>query len=125
MNAAFSTIDENQYEAADMDGANGVRKFFSITVPSIGPILSFSLFIGLAGGIGVFGGPYLLAQGLHLPKAALMTVVLKGYLYIVPGEASGVVNIGLGTTILFMVGLVMLGISFITNIFFPINKRNG
>lgn len=123
MNAAFSTIEPSQYEAADMDGASGVRKFFSITVPSIGPILSFSLFIGLAGGIGVFGGPYLLAAGLNLPKDALMTVVLKGYLYIVPSDTSGIVNIGLGTTILFMVGLVMLGVSIVSNIFFPMNKR--
>lgn len=123
MNAAFSTIEETQYEAADMDGASGVRKFFSITVPSIGPILSFSLFIGLAGGIGVFGGPYLLAQGMGLPKDALMTVVLKGYLYIVPSDDSSIVDIGLGTTILFMVGLVMLGVSMVTNVFFPINKR--
>lgn len=37
--AAFQTIDEDLYEAADIDGANNIQKFFFITLPSIKNII--------------------------------------------------------------------------------------
>lgn len=48
--AAVSGIDQEQYEAADIDGANRWQKMFRITLPSIAPTIAI-MFILAAGGI--------------------------------------------------------------------------
>ncbi len=42
------------YEAAELDGAGSVRRFFHITLPMISPAMFFSLVMGLIGGFQVF-----------------------------------------------------------------------
>lgn len=44
--AGLSNIPDDMYEAADIDGASRVQQFFKITLPLLGPIISF-LFITL------------------------------------------------------------------------------
>ena len=48
--AAITGIDPELYEAADIDGAGRVRKIFSITLPSIIPVMTI-MFIFAVGGI--------------------------------------------------------------------------
>ncbi|MBQ8814253.1 MAG: sugar ABC transporter permease [Lachnospiraceae bacterium] len=48
--AAISGIDQEQYEAADIDGATRWQKMFRITIPSITPTIAI-MFILAAGGI--------------------------------------------------------------------------
>lgn len=125
MNTAFATIDKTQYEAADLDGASGVRKFLNITIPSIGPVVAYSLFMGIIGGLGVFDGPYLLAGGFNLPTEGMMTLVLKGYSYIIPPTAASPTNIGLGTTILFLTAMIMALATFVANLFMPLSRKTN
>lgn len=40
--AALQTIDKQLYEAADLDGANSLHKFWHITLPSVLPVLTVS-----------------------------------------------------------------------------------
>ena len=42
------------YEAADIDGASGVRQFFSITLPLISPTIFFVLVTRVIGALQVF-----------------------------------------------------------------------
>lgn len=44
-------ISPDIYEAADIDGANSARKFFSITLPLLRPILMYVLITSLIGGL--------------------------------------------------------------------------
>lgn len=48
--AAISGIDQEMYEAAEIDGASRLRKIFSITLPSIAPVMTI-MFIFAVGGI--------------------------------------------------------------------------
>lgn len=41
--AALRTVPKDMYEAADIDGANGVQKFFYITIPSIKTLLLLTI----------------------------------------------------------------------------------
>ncbi|MDA3846804.1 MAG: sugar ABC transporter permease, partial [Vallitaleaceae bacterium] len=45
--AGLMTIPETYYEAANIDGANGIQKFFKITVPLLMPTLSVTLVLNI------------------------------------------------------------------------------
>ena len=49
--AAFSNINKNLYEAAELDGANGWQKFWYVTLPGISPTTFFLLQAGVAAGL--------------------------------------------------------------------------
>jgi len=51
--AGLQSVPMELYEAADIDGAGGVRKFFRITVPMITPVLFLQLITGLIHGFQV------------------------------------------------------------------------
>jgi multiple sugar transport system permease protein len=52
--AALQGIPRELYEAADLDGAGGYRKFLHVTLPMISPALFFSVVIGIIGSFQVF-----------------------------------------------------------------------
>ena len=49
--AAFSNINRNLYEAAELDGANALQKFWNVTLPGISPTTFFLLQAGVAAGL--------------------------------------------------------------------------
>ena len=61
--AAFKNIDATLYEAADLDGASALRKFFVLTVPMTTPMIFYNLIVGLVGGLQVFGSFLMTADG--------------------------------------------------------------
>ncbi len=52
--AGLKLIPRSLYEAAAIDGANGVRQFFSITLPLLRPVLVFVLVTSVIGSFQVF-----------------------------------------------------------------------
>jgi multiple sugar transport system permease protein len=69
--AGLKAIPEELYEVARIDGANAVRRFVSITLPLLTPVIMFQLVWGLVGAANVFAEPLLLSpslqQGLSTP----------------------------------------------------------
>lgn len=61
--AGLQDIPQHLYEAADIDGASSVSKFFNITVPLLSPTIFFNLVIGLIGAFQVFTPVYLMTRG--------------------------------------------------------------
>lgn len=124
-NTAFTSINKTQYEAAELDGAGGLKKFLNVTLPSIGPIIAYALIMGIIGGLGVFDGPYLLAATANVNPDGLMTVMLKGFTFIRPPQAQVSPDLGLGTTILFLLSFVMAAATIVANIFMPMSKKTN
>ncbi len=52
--AGLQGVPSELYEAADLDGANGWRKFWHITLPMISPTMLFNLVLGIIGALKVF-----------------------------------------------------------------------
>ena len=52
--AGLQGIPNELYESADIDGANGLQKFFHITVPSLKPVIIFVTTISVFGGFSMF-----------------------------------------------------------------------
>ncbi len=81
--AALQNIPEALYEAASIDGANGWKKFWKITIPMISPVLFFNLLMGIIGGLQLYAQPVLLAPGtngvLNLPLKPTYTYMVHAY----------------------------------------------
>ncbi|ADU26322.1 carbohydrate ABC transporter permease [Ethanoligenens harbinense] len=75
--SGLQNISADLYEAADIDGANSVVKFFRITIPQLKPVIMFCVFNSINGTLQLFTEPQLLTQG--GPANATLTSVL--YLY--------------------------------------------
>ncbi len=75
--AGLQGIPDHYYEAAEIDGAGGWHKFWSITVPLLGPTTFFILVISIIGSFQVFDIVYVLTHGGPLGA----TKVLVFYLY--------------------------------------------
>jgi len=68
--AAMGGIDENLYEAARIDGAGELRRFFAITVPLIRAALSFVVIISTINAFQAFDQVYVLTGGNGGPESA-------------------------------------------------------
>lgn len=61
--ATLQDVPRSLYEAATVDGANGIQKFWHITIPMCTPVILYNLIMGLIWGFQDFTMPYLLTGG--------------------------------------------------------------
>lgn len=61
--AGLQGIPTTLYEAAEIDGANSVQSFFSITLPLITPVLFYNLVTGIIGTFQIFTSVYVMTSG--------------------------------------------------------------
>lgn len=61
--AAMQGLPTDLYEAADIDGATGVQKFFRITIPLLRPTTFFLTITGIIGSFKVFGTVNVMTKG--------------------------------------------------------------
>lgn len=61
--AGLQSIPTELYESASIDGANGVRKFWHITLPMLTPTIFFVLITGLIGAFQIFESAYIMTGG--------------------------------------------------------------
>ncbi len=61
--AALQDVPESLYEAATIDGAGTLKKFFKITMPMITPTLFYNLITGVIGGLQVFSQAFIMTNG--------------------------------------------------------------
>jgi multiple sugar transport system permease protein len=79
--AALQDIPDSLYEAAELDGANALQKFWYITVPYLRPVTSFVVIMGLIGTFQLFDQSYIFSAGSGGPNNSTLTVVLLIYQY--------------------------------------------
>ena len=61
--AGMQAIPESLYEAANIDGAGPVRRFFRITLPLLNPTMLFVLVTDVIGSFQIFDTVYVMTQG--------------------------------------------------------------
>ncbi|HEV2515662.1 MAG TPA: sugar ABC transporter permease [Devosia sp.] len=77
--AGLQQVPGELYEAADIDGASNWRKFWSITLPLITPVLFFNLVLGIINSFQAFTSAYIVSGGTGGPADSTMFYTL--YLY--------------------------------------------
>lgn len=61
--AGIRAIPRDLFESAEIDGAGPFRRFFSITLPLITPVILYDIILGLSYGLQVFTQAYIITSG--------------------------------------------------------------
>ena len=75
--AGLQSIPHEIYEAAEIDGATGVQRFFYVTLPMIQPVLAILVTLLAIGGIGAFDINYIMTGG--GPKGLTNVLAVMSY----------------------------------------------
>ncbi len=99
--AGLQGIPKQLYDAAEIDGANTIKKFFHITVPAINPVFIVVLILSTLGGFSLFIEPYVITGG------GPMNSTLSGVLYIYR-QAFSFFRMGYAATIGFALAAIIM-----------------
>lgn len=108
--AGLNAIPPELYEAAELDGAGAVTKFFKITLPQLRPMLVFVMITSIIGAFNIFEPVQLISQG--GPDGTTKVILFQIY-----NEAFQNGNYGMGSAIAVVV-LILLMILTILNMRF-------
>lgn len=100
--AAIQDVPTTYYEAANIDGASAIRKFFSITIPSILPQIFFVIVISSINAFQVFDQIYTMTGGgpVGATTTAMIQIYSNAFSYYKMGYASAM------STVLFALILI-------------------
>ena len=104
--AALQTIPASAVEAAEIDGASPLQKFFFITLPMVRPMLLVVLILRTIQALRVFDIVYVLTQG----GPASGTMVISFYSY---NQMFRFLNFDYGSAIAIMVALITMTITIV------------
>ena len=102
--AGLRQIPEMYYEAASMDGAGKVRRFFSVTFPLLTPIIFFNLVLQIIFAFQSFTQAYIVSGGTGGPSDSTMFFTL--YLY---KEAFTELDMGYASAMAWFLLLIIAG----------------
>lgn len=109
--AGVQGINNDYFEAAAIDGAGRWRRFFSITIPLLKPILLYVAITSLIGGLQMFDLPFLMCNGVNGdPLGSTQTVVMYLYKF---GFATRPKQVGYASAIAYVLFLLILIVSMI------------
>lgn len=102
------------YEAADMDGASTLQKFWYITVPMLRPTTYLVVLSGVIYSLQIFEQPYAMARGLSLGYPAGATSTMTIFFY---SQAFEYFNIGYGSAAAFVIFILVMSFSLVQSKF--------
>ncbi|MTW84428.1 ABC transporter permease subunit [Virgibacillus dakarensis] len=106
--AALNGVPRDLYEAASIDGANAVQKFFKITLPSIrGPIL-YTVVITTIAQFNVYGQPLMLTGGGPADSTRVLLMDIQQNAF-----GSGQPIAGIASAMAIILGLCIMVVTFI------------
>ncbi|MFT8888691.1 MAG: sugar ABC transporter permease [Ethanoligenens sp.] len=81
--AGLQNVEQEQYEAADLDGVNPFQKFWYITLPSIRNVTYFVVLITTIQAFKLFTQPYVMTKGgpNESTQTVILTIFQQGFQY--------------------------------------------
>jgi multiple sugar transport system permease protein len=102
--AGLTTIDGGLYEAAKVDGANAIQRFFRITLPLLKPAILVALLFRTLDAFRVFDSIFIMTRG----SVDTESVSILGY-----NQLISRLNLGLGSAVSVLIFLMVLAIAFL------------
>ncbi len=102
--AGLATIDEGLYEAARVDGASALQRFFKITLPLLKPALLVALLFRTLDAFRVFDSIFVMTRGSQDTES----VSILGY-----NQLISRLNLGLGSAVSVLIFILVLLIAFL------------
>ncbi|QCJ40780.1 sugar ABC transporter permease [Bacillus sp. S3] len=115
--AALNGISKDLYEAASIDGANSVQRFFKITLPSIRAQILYTVIITTIAQFNVYGQPLMLTKGGPTSSTAVLLMYIQENAF-----GSGNSIAGIGAAMAVILGLCIMVVSAIQ--FFFLRQRD-
>lgn len=110
--AGLKGIPQHLYEAAMLDGAGAWRRFWSVTIPLMTPVILYDLILGISLGLQVFTQSYIITRG----GPAEATTFYVYYLYNNAFTYSGQMGYASAmAVVLFVVTFIIAGLVFVTS----------
>lgn len=109
--AGLKQVPEELYEAARIDGATALHRFFRITLPQISSVLFFNIVMQTINALQEFTTPFVITRGGPAKSTYLYTMMIyeNGFKYYKMGYASAL------SWLLFIAILMITGVLFITS----------
>jgi multiple sugar transport system permease protein len=104
--AGLQTIPEDLYEAARMDGASALRRFWHVTLPGLAPVLLLVSLLTVAGYLQLFAEPYVMTQG--GPQQSTVSV-----LYFMYEQGFKWWNLGTASAVAFLLFAMILAVTLV------------
>jgi multiple sugar transport system permease protein len=102
--AGLTTIDDGLYEAAKVDGANAVQRFFRITLPLMKPAILVALLFRSLDAFRIFDNIFIMTRGAQNTES----VSILGYNQLISRT-----NLGLGSAVSVLIFISVLIIAFL------------
>ncbi|MFF8386986.1 carbohydrate ABC transporter permease [Streptomyces kanasensis] len=115
--AGLKQVPRELYEAAEVDGAGAWRRFRSITLPMISPVLFFNVLLETIHSFQIFGSAYILGGQGGTCGPADATLVYTCYLYVQGFENS---RMGFASA---MAWMLLLAVGLVTAVLFWSQRR--
>jgi multiple sugar transport system permease protein len=94
-------VDPSLYEAADLDGANGFKKFIYITLPQIKNVAFFIIIMTVIASFNLYGQSKLITAGGPEQSTTTLTMSIQNTVF-------GMNQLGVGSSMAIMMGVIML-----------------
>lgn len=102
--AALQGVPQSLYDAASVDGASGLQKFFNVTIPMVTPAMFFNVILGFIGAFQVFTIAFIITNG----GPANATLFYSLYLYRVAFQN---LRMGYAAALAWILFLIILGVT--------------
>ncbi len=106
--SGLNAIPPEQYEAAEIDGANAFQRFRLITVPNLKPVIVYVVTISVYGGYSMFSETYTMFSSASTPGDIGLTIV--SYIYL---EGFNYAQLGMGSAIGVALFAIIMGVNLI------------
>lgn len=94
-------VDPSLYEAADLDGADGFKKFIYITLPQIKNVAFFIIIMTVIASFNLYGQSKLITAGGPEQSTTSLTMSIQNTVF-------GMNQLGVGSSMAIMMGIIML-----------------
>ncbi|TCP21330.1 carbohydrate ABC transporter membrane protein 1 (CUT1 family) [Scopulibacillus darangshiensis] len=110
--AALNGISKDYYEAAEIDGASSIQKFFKITLPSIRGQILYTVVITTIAQFNIYGQPLMLTGGGPIDSTRVLLMDIQQNAF-----GSGQSIAGIASAMAFILGLCIMIVSLIQFLF--------
>ncbi|HTY58381.1 MAG TPA: sugar ABC transporter permease [Bacteroidota bacterium] len=80
--AGLQSIPAEQYEAASVDGATALKKFFHITIPNLRPVSSVLLLLGVIWSFNDFNLVFVMTRGGPINSSMVLPVLVREFSFV-------------------------------------------
>lgn len=106
--AALAGIDQNLYEAARVDGANGWKQFFHITLPGMMRPLTYTIVLTTIAQFNIYGQPFMLTAGGPRDSTRVLLMYIRENAF---GSGSSIA--GISSAMAVILGLCIMAVSLV------------